>query len=176
MGETSGSPDSDLVYSLYSDVFKPQLVRIALLLDLFSPLADGPADADAIAAARGCSTAGVRALLEYLCDLHLLERRGDAYALTPTAATFLVRGKRSYAGDWILMETGPEMWGAILQALHSGSPAHHEMTNMFTVLMWALTGGAIHSATDYQRWLAEAGFSRVKQLGEKWLSATKARD
>jgi SAM-dependent methyltransferase len=325
MSETSGSPDSDLVYSLYSDVFKPQLVRSALLLDLFSPLADGPADADAIATARGCSAVGVHALLEYLCDLHLLERRGDAYALTPTTATFLVRGRPSYAGDWILMETGPEMWDEILQALRSGSPAHpatpwaqdawlesyraprldeslemwravgiepgshtrlrildlacgcavkslvlaqvdsavhvtcvdsaevlevtrdlagrlgvlsqvtfrpgdlhtidlnkesydaallgqityyltpqqnvslfrhihqalspggtlvidvfmgseesNEMTSMFTVVMWALTGGAIHSAADYRRWLAEAGFRWVKQLSEKWLSATKA--
>ena len=325
MSETSASPDSDLVYSLYSDIFKPQLVRSALLLDLFSPLADGPADADAIATAQGCSAVGIRALLEYLCDLRLLERRGDAYALTPTAATFLVRGGRSYAGDWILMETSPEMWGEILQALRSGSPAHpaipwaqdawleshrasrldeslemwraagiepgshtrlrildlacgcavkslvlaqvdpavhvtcvdsaevlevtrdladrlgvlpqvtlrpgdlntidldqdgygaallgqityyltpqqnvslfrrmhqalspggmlvidvfmaseesNEMTSMFTVLLWALTGGATHSSADYRRWLAEAGFSRVKQLGEKWLSATKA--
>jgi hypothetical protein len=55
-----------------------------------------------------------------------------------------------------------------------GSEESNEMTSMFTVVMWALTGGAIHSAADYRRWLAEAGFRWVKQLSEKWLSATKA--
>jgi hypothetical protein len=49
-----------------------------------------------------------------------------------------------------------------------------ELTGQFTVLLWALSGGAAHSFTDYCNWLEEAGFSQVKQVSEKWLSATKA--
>ena len=33
------SPDPDFVYSLFTGVYKPQLVRIALTLDVFTPLA-----------------------------------------------------------------------------------------------------------------------------------------
>jgi hypothetical protein len=49
-----------------------------------------------------------------------------------------------------------------------------ELTSQFTVLLWALSGGATHPFTDYRNWVEEAGFSQVKQIGEKWLSATKA--
>jgi len=41
MPEEPPPPDPNLIYSLYLGVYKPQALRIALLLDLFSPLADG---------------------------------------------------------------------------------------------------------------------------------------
>ena len=41
------------------------------------------------------------------------------------------------------------------------------------LLSWAESGGAAHSFTDYRKWLEDAGFEQVKQLGERWLSAIK---
>jgi SAM-dependent methyltransferase len=122
MDGSSATPDPDLVYSLYTGGFRAQLVRIALLLDVFSPLANGAADAQAIARLCGCEVAALAALLDFLCSVHLLERQANTYALTPTAATFLVPGRQSYAGGWVLGDTDPELWTGVLQAIRSGQP------------------------------------------------------
>lgn len=98
MREPSHVPDPDLVYSLYTGGFKPQIVRIALLLDVFTPLVNGPVDAQAVAGACGCNVIGIGALLDYLSSLGLLKRGDNTYTLTPTAVAFLVPGQQSYAG------------------------------------------------------------------------------
>lgn len=113
------------MHSLYTGGFKPQIVRIALLLDVFTPLADGPADAHAVARACGCDVFGTRALLDYLSSLQLLDQQDNTYTLTPTAAAFLVPGEQTYAGGWVLMETGPGMWDGVLQALRSDRSSYH---------------------------------------------------
>jgi len=123
MSEPAVLPDPDSVYSLFTGIYKPQLVRIALRLDVFTPLASGPADAQAVAQACGCSSSGIRILLDYLTSIGILERHGDHYALTPTASTFLVPKKRSYVGDLILGETSAEIEEGYLQAVRSGVPS-----------------------------------------------------
>lgn len=120
MNDSSFAPDPDLVYSLYTGGFKPQLIRVALFLDVFSPMTNGPADAQAIAQSCGCQVAELTALLDYLSSLGLLDRQANTYALSPTAATFLVPGKESYTGGWVLAETDPLLWHGILQAMRSG--------------------------------------------------------
>jgi ubiquinone/menaquinone biosynthesis C-methylase UbiE len=122
MDDSSLMPDPDLIYSLYTVGFKAQLIRIALLLDVFSPLADGPAGAQAVAQSCGCQVPETTALLDYLCGVGLLDRQADTYALLPSAATFLVPGKASYAGGWILADTNPDLWNGVLQAIRTGQP------------------------------------------------------
>ena len=51
-------PDPNAIYALYTPGFKPQVVRFALLLDVFSPLARGPLDAEAVACRGGPCTSG----------------------------------------------------------------------------------------------------------------------
>lgn len=122
MSEPPVSPDPDFVYSLFTGAYKPQLVRIALTLDVFTPLASGPADAQAVAQACGCSPAGIRLLLDYLSNIGVLERQTNNYALTLTAATFLVPQKQSYVGDLVLQRTTAETVEGYLGALRSGQP------------------------------------------------------
>ena len=117
----------DLVYSLYANGWKPQLVRIALLVDLFTPLADGPADAHTVASACDCDVFGIRTLLDYLNSLRLLEREGSTYALSPTAAAFLVPGRSTHAGDWVLSWTVPALWDGVLEAVRSGRPSYYAL-------------------------------------------------
>lgn len=123
MGDTSPQPNPDLVYDLFWGVFKPQLVRLALQLDVFTPLADGPTAAEQVAQACHCDTSGMRHLLDYLCSLQVLERCGSLYALTPTTGAFLVRGQKAYAGDMILHYTGRELFDTVEQSLRSGKPS-----------------------------------------------------
>jgi len=122
LSEQPVSPDPDFVYSLFTGVYKPQLVRIALTLDVFTPLASGPTDAQAVAQACGCSPSGIRLLLDYLSDMGVLERHANNYALTPTAATFLVPQEQSYVGDLVLQRTSAETVEGYLGALRSGQP------------------------------------------------------
>ncbi len=66
-------PDPDLVGDLFWGIFKPQFIRLALEIDLFSPLAAGPATAKTVAQACQCHPVGIQALLDYCCSLHILE-------------------------------------------------------------------------------------------------------
>ncbi len=123
------SPDSDKIYDLYGGGFLGQVVRMALLLDVFTPLADGPAGAAEVAAACDASAAGIRPLLDYLSSAGILEYRPSrrVYALTPAAAAFLWRGAKSYAGDWVLANTAPALWDGMLQTIRSGEAAGHAL-------------------------------------------------
>ena len=123
MSERSLQPDTDLVYGLFYGVFKPNLIRLALQLDVFTPLADGTVTAQGVAKACACQPEGIQALLEYLCSLLVLDRSGETFALTPTAATFFVRGRKSYVGDLILHDTSPVFFERVRGALMSGMPS-----------------------------------------------------
>jgi hypothetical protein len=103
-------PNPNLIYDLFGGIFKPQFIRIALLLDVFTPLAKGASKVEQVAGTCHSDAAGVKALLDYLCALQVLECRSDQYALTPTAETFLVRGRKAYVGDMILDYTDVAMY------------------------------------------------------------------
>jgi len=120
MSEPPVSPNPDSVYNLFTGAYKSQLMRIALTLDVFTPLASGPTDAQAVAQACGCSPAGIQRLLDYLNAIGVLERQSINFALTPTAATFLVPQKKSYVGDVILQRTSAETVEGYLGSLRSG--------------------------------------------------------
>ena len=122
MVDSPPPPNPDFIYSLYTGGFKGQLIRIALVLDVFSPLATGAADAQTIAQHCGCEENMLIALLDYLCSLDVLDHVQNTYSLSPTAAAFLVPGKESFAGDWVLADTDPELWNGILLALRNGKP------------------------------------------------------
>ena len=114
------APDTGAIYALYTPVFVPQVARVALLLDLFTPLEDGPLDAEALARAKDCSVEGIRMILDCLAAAGLLVISEGQYGLTPTAETFLVRGSPAYAGDWVLAETDPRFWEGVLTSVRTG--------------------------------------------------------
>jgi len=122
-------PNSDPIYNLYGGGFFGQFTRLALLLDVFTPLGSGPATAESVATACHASADGVRALLDYLSSMQILEYipGKHTYALTSTAATFLVRTSKSYAGDWVLANTDPVLWDKILETIRSGKSAGYTM-------------------------------------------------
>jgi len=59
--EMTALPNPDLIYDLFGGIFKPQFIRIALQLDVFTPLAENPSTAEQIAQACGCDTTGMKA-------------------------------------------------------------------------------------------------------------------
>jgi SAM-dependent methyltransferase len=123
MDKSPNQPDPTLVYDLFSGVWKPHLIRIALQLDILTPLASGAASTEVVAQYCQCDRFGAKALLDYLASLKVIERHADnTYSLTSTADTFLVRGRKSYVGDLILHYTDEAFFESVLQSLRSGKP------------------------------------------------------
>ena len=115
-------PNPELVRSLYTRGLKTQVLRVALLLDIFSPLAYGPVSAEFVAKKCDCSINGIKYLLNSLYTFDLLEVKNDLYQLSPTTEIFLVPGKPSYVGDWVLEQTNPAIFQDVLLSIQSGQP------------------------------------------------------
>jgi hypothetical protein len=116
------APDPDLLYRFYSD-HHAQALRLGLMLDVFTPLDAGGAPAETVAEACGCDPTGTRALLDLLASMELIRRDGRLFRPTATSSMFLVPGKKSYAGRYLLAESGASLWDGISQALRSGRPS-----------------------------------------------------
>jgi len=161
----NNSPEGDRIYDLYTGVYTPHIIRIALTLDIFSPLDAAPAKGDAIANACGCDMEGIHYLLDYLTSLHLLIKESNAYSLSPEAATFLVRGKKAYAGDLIKDFTGPVPWDTIRETIRSGSPRSFEKEIHFAQDAWIESYRSARTPGSLELW-AKAGIipERTTQL------------
>ncbi len=120
-------PDPKLVHNLYRRGLKPQVLRIALLLDVFSTMKDGPLDAQGVAKVCGCDATGMGLLLDCLSGFGLLEKQDNSYYLTPTSSTFFVRTQHSYVGNWVLEQTDPNIFQQMLQSLRDGVPFRRSM-------------------------------------------------
>jgi hypothetical protein len=75
----------------------------AVELDLFTTLAAGPLDREALMARLHLHPRAARDFLDALVALGMLTRTGATYANTPETDAFLVRGKPEYVGDYLDM-------------------------------------------------------------------------
>jgi SAM-dependent methyltransferase len=91
-------------------------------LDVFTVLADGPADAATVA--RAVDVAHVeplRLVLEMCATSGLLSRDGDRYANSPTTETFLVRGRPGYIGAGLQYAADLyPAWGRLTDLVRTG--------------------------------------------------------
>ncbi len=129
-------PEGDHIYDLYTGVYKPHIIRIALELDIFSPLEAGPASAEHIAQECGCKLVGIQHLLDYLVSLKILNQQSKEYSLSPDAATFFVRGKKSYAGDLIKDFVSITPWESLKQSIRGGTPKAIDLEIHFAQDAW----------------------------------------
>ena len=151
-------PNPDLIYDLFGGIFKPQFIRIALLLDVFTPLAERPSTAGQIAQACRADSTGIQTLLDNFVAAQILEKHNDLSALTLTAETFLVRGRNAYAGDMILDYTDPKMYDSILDSIRTGQPR-------------SLNENFVQDA-----WLESYSQTRVSKSLEMWQAAGVTTD
>lgn len=148
------TPDAELAGDLFWGIFKPQLIRIALVLDVFTPLGVGPATAEEVAQRCACDPAGTCALLDYLSALGLLDRHDGRYSLTSTAATLLVRGRPAYIGDMILDYTDAAMYASITESIRTGRP--RSLAENFAQDAWLDSYSRTRVASSLEMW-ASAG-------------------
>jgi len=76
----------------------------AIELDLFTKMAEGPAEPAEVAEKIGIPTESVERFMIACAAIRLLEKRGDKYANAPDVQKYLVRGNPTYYGDWLLYE------------------------------------------------------------------------
>ncbi len=85
---------------ILGDFANSQILDASIEYDFFSLIDKGFQTPEEIARAAGTDARATRIVLDSLPALALIEKRQGKYFLTPTAKTFLVRGKPSYVGDF----------------------------------------------------------------------------
>ena len=83
------------ILALSGAYWKSSAVHAGVRLDLFTPLAKGPATAQALAPQLSCDARALGMLMNALCALGLLVKQGEAYSLTEASAAFLVASSPS---------------------------------------------------------------------------------
>lgn len=134
----------------------PSLAMLAgMQLELFTPLAEGPLTAAALADRLGVGAAKLRPLLDALVIAELLVPvTDDRFANAPEAARFLVKGRPDYLGG--MHEVLSDFWTAALQTaatIRTGIPqAHHDFNAMsdaeLTAFFRGLHGGNLARGRD----------------------------
>lgn len=87
--------------SMSAAYWKSCALHAAVKLDVFTPLAAGPASAAKLAPGLGCDARALDMLLTAMCGLGLLSRAGDEFSLSDEAREFLVRSSPRYQGHII---------------------------------------------------------------------------
>ena len=103
--------------------WSPCAVAAAVELEVFSAIASGKTTAAEIAGEAHANESAMRRLLDALVALKYLARKGDRYALSPHAATFLVRGSELYMEGAGRFATAQMMgWFNLAAVVRSGAP------------------------------------------------------
>ena len=95
----------------------------AVRLDLFTKISEGASGLPQIAEALGLTLLNVERLVVACMALNLLEKEGEDYRNAPDVERFLVKGKPTYVGPWMLFAGwGFEQWKDLALDLKSESP------------------------------------------------------
>lgn len=116
----SGRPDVSIITSLATGYWASMVLLTANRIGVFSQLADGPLSSPEISKRCAVGDKGGELLLNACVAHGLLIKEEDQYRNSPTAQTFLVRGKPPYLGDALkYSEDLYPVWGG------AGSDAAH---------------------------------------------------
>ncbi len=115
---TGRAPLDDVTMNLR----KAAALKAALELDVFSRLAEGHRSLPAFCRATGLNERAARLLLDALANVGLLQRTEFEYTLSPTAETFLVKGKPEYLGEVLLAQWAWEARGQTARAVRGNKP------------------------------------------------------
>ena len=92
-------PDPGIIFDSINAYQRSAALKAAIELDLFTEIARGNRNPDAIANAVDASPRGVRILCDYLVINGFLAKDGKEYSLTLDSATFLDRNSPAYFGS-----------------------------------------------------------------------------
>jgi SAM-dependent methyltransferase len=117
------SPDAilDMLFGSLSLAFlKLPILRAGLELHLWQSVAAGHRTAAAVASAVGADEIGLRQLLDALTVMKLLEKDDAGYRVPAFAERYLLPGKPTYLGDFVLEWLAWERHGHLAEAIRTG--------------------------------------------------------
>ena len=114
----------DRILDLSFAFFGSKTLLSAVELGLFTELASGPLDAEALQHRLGLHPRAGRDFFDALVALGLLAREDGQYRNTPETDRYLDRAKPSYIGGWLEMANDRlyPFFGALTEGLRSGQP------------------------------------------------------
>jgi len=109
----------------------PLIIEAAIHHGVFDHLETGAKTVEEVAGLSGASVRGLRAIMDALTGLQLLEKTGGRYRLAPEAAEFLVSGRPKFRGTMFLhsMRQLLPNWMQLREVVQSGRPVHREGTD-----------------------------------------------
>jgi 2-polyprenyl-3-methyl-5-hydroxy-6-metoxy-1,4-benzoquinol methylase len=132
------APSIDLLSNLELGVWKATVLKAGLELDVFTAISIGNHTLKDVVEATECDERGLRILLDALCPLGLLSKSKGEYFLTPTSEAFLVRGKETYHGDWLLQAgLAWEARAKIAEGIKTGRPVGLDASGPSADHLWA---------------------------------------
>lgn len=153
---------------LLGDFANSQILDAAIEFDFFTLIHEGLQSADEIARRAETDPRATRIVLDSLQALGLVKKRTGKYFLTPTADSFLVRGKASYVGDF--RHVALALWDGMAhlkESLKTGTPVSRLDTGAELQVWEKLVLGIIVIAEPVARALCdllEIGRERRKGL------------
>ncbi len=119
-GKEEKRPNPDQIYDLVGHGWRVHILKIAIELDVFTTIANGLRTVEKIASAKNWARKPTRLLLDSLCPLGFLSKKGCEYKLTPTSKFFLVSNSKTYAGDSIQYFLACNSWKQLPEAFTTG--------------------------------------------------------
>lgn len=103
--------------------WEAKIFLTSVKLDLYTPLAEKPKSAGALATEIGADPDALTRLLDALVTMGLLKREGDFYKNIPELAEFLVKTSRFYMGELMLLQDAEwDHWGKLEEIIRTGKP------------------------------------------------------
>ena len=125
-GSSAPAPGPGGADRIFSDAayWDARVLQTAVVLDVFTLLADGPSTAEDVAVRLATDKRATELLLNALVEIDYLVKRSDRYTNAPHAQAYLVRGQKGYVGWTLLVEAQAwGIWGSLEQSIRSGKPA-----------------------------------------------------
>jgi len=117
------------IYEILTGYWKTGILKAAIELDVFTEIAQENDTIRKMATVLQVKERGLIVLLDALCGMKLLDKKGDTYVLGLTAEKFLVSSEPSYVGQSVKCLVPPESWesyGQITKAIKKGAPLRED--------------------------------------------------
>ena len=148
-------PDSKIIDRLNIYTYKVSIFRAGLELNIWDKVAKGEDTAEKIAEKENWDPLGTRMLLDDLCSLKLLKKQNNRFRLVKEAECYLIPGKPTYEGKFLLNDCNWEGNGQLAEAIRTGKrPIYHNATTDEMVDDWL--GVYVPNLTDEETYLKKS--------------------
>ncbi|HEB90335.1 MAG TPA: hypothetical protein ENI85_12260 [Deltaproteobacteria bacterium] len=113
-------PDTVRLQRISKAFWESAALMSAVELGLFTAISKGSDTIEDVAETIGIEPLQAERLMTVLCAMELLEREGESFRNAPDVERFLVEGKPTWAGPWILFAKPDwKKWGRLTEALRT---------------------------------------------------------